>query len=438
MPEGDTIHKLARAMAPDLVGRRLRGVKGTGIDGRALAGRRVEGVCARGKHLFIELDGGVVLRTHLGMRGAWHRYRTGEAWKRPGWQSSLVLETGEEVFVCFNARAVECLSRDGVRHRALLGRLGPDLLSPGFDPARVAHRVRALVPPETSLADVLLDQRVACGIGNVYKSEVLFIEALGPERPAGTVSDAALEGLYRTAGALLGRNLGGGRRRTRFVDDGLGPLWVYGRRGFPCLRCDGTIRASRVGRDLRITYWCPGCQGSERDPARGPGCVHRHTGESMAVEEGKAAPAFTLPDTEGNKVSLKDLKGSYVVVYFYPRDDTPGCTKEACGFRDLWGEIEAHGAVVLGISPDGAESHRKFVDKYGLPFTLLSDPDRKVMTRYGAYGEKTMYGKKTMGVIRSTVLVGPDGKVRKHWRRVAKAADHPAKVLEVLAADAGD
>ena len=151
-----------------------------------------------------------------------------------------------------------------------------------------------------------------------------------------------------------------------------------------------------------------------------------------AIEEGKAAPLFTLPDADGNKVALKDLKGKHVVVYFYPRDDTPGCTKEACGFRDLWQEIQDAGAVVLGISADGEASHQKFRDKYQLPFTLLADADRKVMTKYGAYGEKMMYGKKTMGVIRSTVLVGPNGKVVKHWRRVAKAADHPQKVLDVL------
>ena len=150
------------------------------------------------------------------------------------------------------------------------------------------------------------------------------------------------------------------------------------------------------------------------------------------IEEGKAAPLFTLPDADGNKVSLKDLRGKRVVVYFYPRDDTPGCTKEACGFRDLWQEVQDAEAVVLGISPDSAQSHRKFRDKYQLPFTLLCDPERKVMTKYGAYGEKTMYGKKTVGVIRSTVIIGANGKIVKHWRRVAKAADHPRKVLDAL------
>jgi peroxiredoxin Q/BCP len=154
----------------------------------------------------------------------------------------------------------------------------------------------------------------------------------------------------------------------------------------------------------------------------------------MTIEEGKAAPLFTLADAQGNQVALKDLRGKNVIVYFYPKDDTPGCTKEACGFRDLWADVQALDAVVLGISPDDGAAHQKFVAKYDLPFTLLSDPDRKVMTEYGAYGEKVMYGKTTMGVIRSTVWVGPDGKVKKHWRRVAKAETHPDQVLKALQA----
>jgi len=152
----------------------------------------------------------------------------------------------------------------------------------------------------------------------------------------------------------------------------------------------------------------------------------------MAIQEGKAAPSFHLQDGEGRTVSLAELSGKNVVLYFYPKDDTPGCTKEACGFRDEWKEIGKLNAVVLGVSADGPESHRKFTAKYKLPFPLLSDPDRKVMKTYGAYGEKMMYGKKTVGVIRSTVWIGPDGKVRKHWARVADAAKHPAQVLEAL------
>jgi thioredoxin-dependent peroxiredoxin len=150
------------------------------------------------------------------------------------------------------------------------------------------------------------------------------------------------------------------------------------------------------------------------------------------IIEGRKAPDFTLPDAAGRRVSLADFEGKDVVVYFYPKDDTPGCTKEACGFRDLWKDLQQSGVVVLGVSADGPESHARFSGKYRLPFTLLSDPERKVMTAWGAYGEKVLYGKKTTGVIRSTVWVGPDGVVRKHWARVADAAKHPAKVLETV------
>jgi thioredoxin-dependent peroxiredoxin len=156
-----------------------------------------------------------------------------------------------------------------------------------------------------------------------------------------------------------------------------------------------------------------------------------------AIAEGRQAPPFTLDDASGVRVSLGDFKGQDVVVYFYPRDDTPGCTKEACGFRDLWRDLQRSGVVVLGISADASASHAKFAAKYKLPFTLLSDPDRRVMTAWGAYGDKMMYGKKTKGVIRSTVWVGPDGTVRKHWPRVADAAKHPAQVLEAIRAGRG-
>jgi thioredoxin-dependent peroxiredoxin len=152
----------------------------------------------------------------------------------------------------------------------------------------------------------------------------------------------------------------------------------------------------------------------------------------MAIQEGKQAPAFKLADADGNQVALKDFAGKNVIVYFYPKDDTPGCTKEACGFRDGWSDLKKAGAVVLGVSADSGESHKKFAAKYKLPFTLLSDPDRKVMTAYGAWGEKMMYGKKVVGVIRSTVWIGPDGKVKKHWAKVPDAATHPDKVIEAL------
>ena len=154
----------------------------------------------------------------------------------------------------------------------------------------------------------------------------------------------------------------------------------------------------------------------------------------MAVEEGKAAPLFTLKDQTGGKVSLKDLRGQNVIVYFYPKDDTPGCTKQAIGFTALDKEFKKLNTLVLGVSPDDEASHDKFICKYDIPYTLLCDTDKKVMTKYGAYGEKMMYGKKTIGVIRSTVWVDEKGKVKRHWRRVPKAADHPQKVLEAIQA----
>jgi peroxiredoxin Q/BCP len=150
------------------------------------------------------------------------------------------------------------------------------------------------------------------------------------------------------------------------------------------------------------------------------------------IKEGRKAPSFILPDASGKRVSLDDFKGRDVVVYFYPRDDTPGCTKEACGFRDLNKELQRAGVVVLGVSADSGASHQKFAEKYKLPFPLLSDPERRVMEAWGAWGDKVMYGKKVKGVIRSTVWIGKDGLVRKHWARVRDAAAHPAEVLEVI------
>ena len=150
------------------------------------------------------------------------------------------------------------------------------------------------------------------------------------------------------------------------------------------------------------------------------------------IEEGDKAPAFTLPAHDGSKVKLADLKGKPVVVYFYPKDDTPGCTKEACAFRDRKAELKKAGAVVLGLSPDSVESHVKFVDKYDLNFPLLADQDHKVAEKYGAWREKNLYGKKSMGIQRSTFVIDKDGKVAKVFKRV-KVDGHDEKVLEVLA-----
>ena len=147
----------------------------------------------------------------------------------------------------------------------------------------------------------------------------------------------------------------------------------------------------------------------------------------MGIAEGRKAPDFTLADASGRKVSLGDFKGKDVVVYFYPKDDTPGCTKEACGFRDLDRELQKSGVVVLGVSSDSGESHATFAQKYRLPFTLLSDPERKVMTAWGAYGDKMMYGKKTKGVIRSTVWCASTGSAFRMPRSIRGRSGTPCE-----------
>ena len=149
------------------------------------------------------------------------------------------------------------------------------------------------------------------------------------------------------------------------------------------------------------------------------------------VEEGQQAPDFELPSDSGERIRLSDLRGKPVVLYFYPRDDTPGCTKQACGIRDAWGEYRARGAVVLGVSPDDEASHVKFKEKYSLPFTLLADPDHAVAAEYGAWGQKKNYGKTYEGIIRSTFVIGPDGTLVKALRNV-KPDGHAERVLAAL------
>jgi peroxiredoxin Q/BCP len=151
----------------------------------------------------------------------------------------------------------------------------------------------------------------------------------------------------------------------------------------------------------------------------------------MALE-GKKAPAFTLDGSDGQQHTLKQYVDKTVVIYFYPKDNTPGCTKEACGFRDNFKELTDMGVVVLGVSKDSIASHGKFITNYSLPFVLLTDPETTMMQNYEAFGEKVMCGKKSLGIIRSTVIVGPDGLVKKQWAKIAKAEQHPDQVLTYL------
>jgi peroxiredoxin Q/BCP len=149
------------------------------------------------------------------------------------------------------------------------------------------------------------------------------------------------------------------------------------------------------------------------------------------LEEGQPAPTFTLPSDDGNEVSLQSRRGKPVVLYFYPKDNTPGCTAQACAIRDAWGEFERSGAVVLGVSPDSAKKHAKFREKYGLPFTLLADEDHAVSEAYGVWVQKSFAGKKYMGVERSTFVIAPDGTLMRVMRRV-KPDTHADDVLAAL------
>jgi len=149
------------------------------------------------------------------------------------------------------------------------------------------------------------------------------------------------------------------------------------------------------------------------------------------LKEGDLAPEFTAPTNGGGTVSLADFRGKHVVLYFYPKDNTPGCTIEACAFRDEFAEFKRKGAVVLGVSVDPVKAHDKFVKKYELPFTLVADEDRKIVEAYGVWGRKSFMGLKFMGIHRVTFLIGPDGRIKKIWGKV-KVGKHPKEVLEAL------
>jgi thioredoxin-dependent peroxiredoxin len=151
----------------------------------------------------------------------------------------------------------------------------------------------------------------------------------------------------------------------------------------------------------------------------------------LKLKVGDKAPTFTVATSGGGKISLADFKGQNVILYFYPKDDTPGCTKEACAFRDEFAQFKKRGAVVLGVSPDSVKKHDKFVEKFKLPFTLLADEDKQIANDYGVWGEKTFMGRKYMGVFRVTFLIGGDGKIKKIWPSV-KPEEHAAEVLAAL------
>lgn len=268
MPEGDTLARTASGLRPHLIGREVRAARASGpgplprVD--RLVGTRIEDVEARGKHLLVRFDSGLTLRTHLGMRGSWHRYRPGERWRRPPARARLVLEVPGTVAVCFDAPVVELLESRTEAVHPVLAELGPDLLAPAFDAAEAVRRLRSPERAATPIAEALLDQRALAGIGNVYKSEILFIDGVDPFAPIGNLDDATLERLVATARSLLAANAtraaGPERVTTGSARRRVGPLWVYGRAGRPCRRCGTRLVGRRHGALPRVTTWCPRCQ----------------------------------------------------------------------------------------------------------------------------------------------------------------------------------
>jgi endonuclease VIII len=269
MPEGDTIARTADVLRAALVGRPIIAARARPQPGMRrvpdlsrLVGSSVTSVEPRGKHLLIGFDNGLTLRTHLRMRGSWHRYRPGERWHRPATAASVVLENPAAVAVAFSTPIVELLTGAELRRSTVLGSLGPDLLAAEFDADEAVARLRAL--PGEELGNALLDQRAVAGMGNVYKSEVPFIEGLDPWSPIAALTDGELRAALATGRRLLHANTRGGARVTTGSRAFGHALWVYGRAGRPCRRCGTQIRRARQGTLARLTYWCPRCQEPRR------------------------------------------------------------------------------------------------------------------------------------------------------------------------------
>ena len=268
MPEGDTLFRTAAGLRPHLVGRVVTAARAAGPGPipqvARLVGRRIDAVESVGKNLLIRFDGGLEVRTHLRMRGSWHRYRPGEAWRRPAGRARLVIEVPGAVAVCFDAPVVELLEQRAEAVHEPLAALGPDLLGATFDAAEARRRLRHPSRAALTIAEALLDQRALAGIGNVYKSEILFIERVDPFTALGDLDDPTLDRLIDTARRLLLANatLGGRAERVTTAGDRSadGPVWVYGRAGRPCRRCGTLIRRRSHGTMPRATFWCPRCQ----------------------------------------------------------------------------------------------------------------------------------------------------------------------------------
>jgi endonuclease-8 len=255
VPEGDTLYKAAarlRVMVGEVVTRFESSVLEV-----AAVGRTVSEVEARGKNLLMWFDGTHALYTHLRMSGSWHLYRPGSEWTKAAAQVKVLVETESWVAVCFNAPVVEWLTAWEVGHHPVLAGLGPDLLDEEVDIEQAIARLR--VNPERALGEAILDQRLVAGLGNVYKSELLFMERLDPFKSVGSYDDEVLRRLLVAGRRWMRRNVGEGPRRTRW-DGGRARAWVYNRSGELCPRCGTQISMRRQGALGRTTYYCPRCQ----------------------------------------------------------------------------------------------------------------------------------------------------------------------------------
>lgn len=259
MPEGDTILRTAKNLGKAIAGKKLTRVRSAvpAVAAAPLAGKRIREIEARGKNLLIHLEDGSVVYTHLRMAGTWHIYRPGEQWRKPTRLARLVLETADFVAVCFNAPVVEVLDARDVKRHPVLGKLGPDLLTPEFNLGDARRRLRQR---ETlAVGEALLVQSAVAGIGNVYKSETLFLCGTDPRVRLRQLSDQDLDRILLKAAELMSQNLDGFPRITCDAG-GRGRHWVYRRSGRPCRRCGSIIRVTRQGAAGRSTYWCPTCQ----------------------------------------------------------------------------------------------------------------------------------------------------------------------------------
>jgi endonuclease-8 len=268
MPEGDTLARIAVALRPYLAGRVVTAARARlpGPQVSRVIGQKIDAVDAAGKNLLIKFDGGLELRTHLGLHGSWHRYRPGETWRRPPSRAALVLEVPGAVAVCFDAPVVELFERRAEVVHPTISMLGPDLLDEKYDQAEAIRRLRDASRKDTAIGEAILDQRAVAGIGNVYKSEVLFMERVDPFAPVKSLDDDTLDRILTTAREQLQANARSdapaGRSTTVDLKTGkkLAPsrLWVYDRAGRPCHRCGTAISSDSQGTEMpRVTYWCP-------------------------------------------------------------------------------------------------------------------------------------------------------------------------------------